>query len=118
MGDLSDNFDRDEFECECGCHGDTVDYELVQVLEDVRQHFNRIVIINSGYRCLSHNILSGGSTNSQHTKGKAADFRVSGISEEEVVSYLESLYPNEYGIGVYEGRTHIDVRKERARWGG
>jgi len=113
---LSKHFSREEFQCSCGCGGDTVDYALVEVLEDVREYFNTPIVINSGYRCACHNADIGGSTNSQHIRGKAADFRVVGIPEEEVVSYLESLHPNEYGIGVYQGRVHIDVRSPKARW--
>jgi len=113
---LSKHFSRSEFECKCGCGGDTVDYALVEVLENVREYFNKPIVINSGYRCASHNASIGGSSNSQHIRGKAADFRVSGTTEEEVVSYLESLYPNKYGIGIYQGRTHLDVRDAKARW--
>ncbi len=116
MGNLSEHFDREEFTCPCSCTQDTVDYVLVKVLEDVREYFNKPIVINSGYRCASHNRDIGGSTNSQHTKGKAADFRVIGIAEEEVVSYLESIYPNEFGIGIYQGRIHLDVRSSKARW--
>jgi len=113
---LSKHFSRSEFACKCGCGGDTVDHALIEVLEDVRGYFNAPIVINSGYRCVNHNAAIGGSPASQHTKGKAADFRVIGVAEEEVVSYLESIHPNEYGVGIYQGRLHIDVRKERARW--
>ena len=115
---LSKHFSRSEFECQCGCGGNTVDVELLRVLEDVRTYFDKPIVINSGFRCDSHNTAVGGSKLSQHTRGKAADFRIIGVSEEEVVSYLEEQYPNAYGIGVYQGRTHVDVRKEKARWVG
>ena len=46
MGDLSKNLSRAEFKCNCGaCDYDTVDYELVAVLQDVREFFNRSVAI-------------------------------------------------------------------------
>ena len=49
MGDLSRNFDRSEFKCRDGCGRDTVDIELVKVLEEVRVRFARPIHISSGY---------------------------------------------------------------------
>ena len=36
------------------------------------------ISINSGYRCLDYNKRVGGATNSQHTKGQAADITMKG----------------------------------------
>ena len=44
-----------------------------EVLEPLRRHLDRPVVISSGYRCKKLNDLVGGSKNSQHTKGQAAD---------------------------------------------
>ena len=44
-----------------------------QVLEPLREHFNKPVVISSGYRCPKLNLLVGGVSNSQHQKGEAAD---------------------------------------------
>lgn len=44
-----------------------------QVLEPARQQFGGPVVVNSGYRCLKHNLEVGGAVNSQHMKGEAAD---------------------------------------------
>jgi len=52
---LSKHFYRDEFACQCGCGFDTVDHELVKILEDVRKTFNAPVHISSGCRCEKHN---------------------------------------------------------------
>ena len=109
-------FQREEFACKCGCGFDTVDYELAEVLDDVRRHFDSPVRINSGCRCISHNHRVGGSSHSTHVDGRAADFIVSGIHEDEVADYLETKYPDKYGIGRYNGRTHIDTRSGKARW--
>lgn len=116
MGDLSEHFDRKEFACQCGCGFDSVNPELITVLEDVRMFFKSSVHINSGCRCKKHNAKVGGEPNSQHILGNAADIVVKGIKESEVASYLEKKYPNKYGIGRYKGRTHIDVRQKKARW--
>lgn len=109
-------FQRKEFECKCGCGFDTVDYELVRILDDVRAYFNKPVHITSGCRCISHNHTVGGSTYSKHVEGRAADFVVSGIDHNIVADYLENKYPDTYGIGRYDGRCHIDSREEPARW--
>jgi len=110
------NFSRKEFACSCGCGFDTIDYELLEVLEDVRAYFDSPVYINSGCRCISHNHKVGGSTHSQHLYGKASDIVVKDIDADVVADYLESKYQSIYGIGRYNGRTHIDVRSGKARW--
>lgn len=106
---ISKHFSRDEFKCSCGCGFDTVDVELVSVLEQVRREFGWPVIINSGCRCEKCNAAVGGSARSKHMKGKAADIRVNGVEADTVADYLEATYPDKYGIGRYNGRTHIDV---------
>ena len=118
MGDLSKHFNRSEFECRCGCGADTVDAELITVLEDIREHFNMPVHSSSGIRCKKYNATKkvGGGTNSQHLKGKAADITIDNISPLGVLNYLASKYPDKYGIGRYQSFTHIDVRADRARW--
>lgn len=116
MGDLSRHFNRNEFSCKCGCGKDTIDFELVMVLEHIRSHFNTPVYINSGARCVTHNKLIGGSRNSQHVKCKAADIAVKNHSPAEVYDFLESEYPDKYGLGLYDGFVHVDVRRGKARW--
>ena len=109
-------FEREEFACQCGCGQDTVDAELMRVMDDVRAYFNRPVTISSGNRCVSHNKIVGGSGNSQHLYSKAADFVVIGVHEDIVADYLEKKYSDTYGIGRYNGRTHVDCRENKARW--
>jgi len=118
MGDLSEHFDRKEFRCKCGCGQDTVDAELIRVLEDLRRCLmDRPITINSGCRCKVYNALVGGSPKSQHLLGKAADIQVKGIDPSVVADCLEDKYPDRYGIGRYISFTHIDVRGGGpARW--
>lgn len=116
-GRLSEHFLRHEFACRCGCWFDTVDAELIRALEDIRAKLGgRRVHINSGCRCPDHNRDEGGADDSMHLQGKAADFWVDDIHPDTVADCLEDLYPDCYGIGRYTGRTHIDVRPEKARW--
>lgn len=116
MGDLSPNFSRIEFECRCGCGFDTIDAETLVVLEAVRQRFNAPVTITSGARCPVHNKAVGGSQNSQHLYGRAADFIVADVPSSRVADWLEQTWPSQYGIGRYDGWTHIDTRADKARW--
>ena len=112
---MSKNFKQNEFACKC-CHKIIVSSELLAVLELVRSHFNRPVSINSGYRCDAHNKEIGGKPNSRHKLGVAADITVIGITPAQVAYYLESIFPDTYGVGRYNSFTHIDVRKKKARW--
>ena len=122
MGDISPHFNRSEFACQCGCDFDTVDVETLRVLEQVRQHFMQPITITSGCRCEEHNKRIGGASGSQHTKGRAADFKVKATTPKEIYDFLDLLYPDAYGLGLYErvggGRVHLDTRKIKARWEG
>ncbi len=115
---ISKHFSRSEFTCYCGCGNNTVDVELITVLEGIKKRFNRPVYITvkGGFRCSDANYLAGGSDNSQHMQGKAADIRVDSVSPTVVLIYLLKKYPNKYGIGSYTTFTHIDVRAKKARW--
>lgn len=119
MGSLSKNFSRHEFTCKCGCGFDTIDYETLMVLEEVREHFNKPVIIDSACRCAARNAAVGGAPSSKHLTGRAVDFRVAGEAPELVQSWLRHTYPHRYGIGSYETFTHIDTRTDGpVRWTG
>ncbi len=116
---LSRSFTRGEFKCQCGkCDYDTVDAELVMVLQGVRDHFGASVFVTSGNRCVEHNRNIGGSSNSYHVRGRAADIQVRGYSPAIVQNYLLDTYPDKYGIGKYDNFTHIDTRTVKGRWNG
>lgn len=59
-----------------------------KVLEPIRDHFARPVIIHSGYRCAAVNSAVGGSNSSRHLRGEAADFHVSGFTVYEVACWI------------------------------
>lgn len=116
MGDLSPHFSLDEFACP-HCGKADPDPDLINVLEDVREAFGRAVVVTSGYRCPEHNAAVGGAKHSRHLTNEAADIVVAGASTKAVGDYLESQYPDRYGLGVAHKFVHIDVRPKRARWG-
>ena len=124
-GDLTKNLSRHEFSCECGCGLICADFELVNVIQDVCNHFKCSVDISGPNRCREHNETvqkkhNPGyipySSTSKHMDGIAADCKFPSISPDDVADYLENKYPNKYGIGRYNNRIHIDIRSIKARW--
>ena len=118
MGDLSNHFSRSEWECFDGCGEDTVDFTLVNVLENLRDNFGgaRVTITpKGGFRCILQNALSGGAEDSQHLRGRAADIVVGGASPAEVHQYLDRAYPYKFGVGIYDTFVHVDTKSGPAR---
>ena len=117
---LSRNFTVREFACKDGSDPVFVDTDLVALLQAVRNHFNKPVVIISAYRTAAHNRAVGGAAYSQHLYGRAADIRVSGVSTEQLAAFAETLLPGTGGVGRYpeKGFVHVDVRKAKSRWTG
>lgn len=113
---LSANFSVREFACKDGSDKILIDTDLVLILQKIREHFGKAVVINSAYRNEAYNKKVGSSSTSQHIKGTAADIRISGVAPEDVAKYAEYLMPNKGGIGLYPAFTHVDVRASRSRW--
>lgn len=111
------HFSESEFKCR-HCGEAKPSQHLVAVLELVRIHFNQPVTINSSYRCEEYNAEVGGAKNSKHLLGIAADIVVKSVEPKLVYQFLDSVFPNSYGLGSYESFTHVDVRPNKARWVG
>ena len=115
---FNEYFNRSEFRCKCGCGWDVVDVFLLQILTQVRTHFDAPVRITSGCRCARYNAtIPGAGTRSQHTLGKAADIQVKNTPPRMVADWIDAHYSQTLGIGRYKDWTHVDVRPMRARWG-
>lgn len=115
---LSANFKVREFACNDGSDPVFISPELVEVLQKIREHFGKPVVLNSGFRTASYNKKVGGATYSQHQYGTAADIRISGVSPKKIAEYAETLLPGKGGIGIYSTFVHVDVRKVKSRWNG
>lgn len=114
---LSVNFKIREFACKCSrCSTLKVDDLLVDYVQKIREHFGKPLVINSGYRCKSHNAEVGGASKSKHMDGMAADIRISGVEPTEIAKYAESL--GILGIGLYDSFVHIDTRTSKYFWYG
>ena len=74
---LTKNFSLYEFECPCGCTAQMIDRELVEKMQILRDKLGKKVKVTSGYRCVKHNASKdvGGSKQSRHLYGIAADWR-------------------------------------------
>ena len=59
------------------------------ILQPVRDHYGKPVVINSGYRCPSLNKAVGGASTSQHLKGEAADLEIMGLSNYELALWIK-----------------------------
>lgn len=112
---VSKNFKRSEFACKCKCGTDTIDAELIAMIQVVRDKFGPIKI-NSGVRCDAHNKKEGGAKHSQHLKGRAADIVPLEATIADVWNFINSEYPD-CGLGLYKSFIHIDSRGSKARWG-
>ena len=115
-GRLSANFTEAEFRCRCcgQLPRGGMSPALIVALQAIRDRYGVPVTVNSGYRCVVHNRAVGGSPNSQHLVGNAADFVVRGIPASRVFADLDPAHQG--GLGRYNTFTHIDVRPNRVRW--
>ena len=58
------------------------------VLQPVRDHFEQVVSVSSGYRSPELCTAIGSKITSQHAKGEAADFEIFGVSNKELADYI------------------------------
>lgn len=58
------------------------------VLQPVRDHFDKSVTVNSGYRSPEVNAAVGGSKTSDHCKGQAADIEIAGVPNVELAEWI------------------------------
>jgi hypothetical protein len=134
MGNLSTNFDLDEF-FSPNDKGRTWKAkapkpELVLTLEAIRAAAGKPVHIESGIRSVEHNAkLKGSSKNSAHLTGEAADIWVDGVNNKQLGSVIRTLHAQgklphlaySYLIkGTSNTRVHVGVDKyvkRRSVWG-
>ena len=83
---------------------------LAELLQQVRDHFNAPVFINSAFRNKALNDACGSSDKSQHLLGCAADLRISGISPRQGVQAIQkSGILFDQIICEYDSWIHISV---------
>ena len=116
---ITEHFRVYEFACKDGSDVVFISTALVEILENIRQHFGAAVTVTSGYRTVSYNkTVSGSASASQHCSGLAADIKVAGVSPDRVADYAEQLLGSHGGVGIYDTFVHVDVRANKSRWKG
>lgn len=91
------NFTASEFRCGCKgkhCSGypAKLDFDLVDGIQKIRDHFGKPVQVTSGLRCSKYNSsLPGSIKNSKHKTGAAADIYINGVDASEIVKYWQKL---------------------------
>ena len=70
-------------------HQENLKLLCTHILQPVRDRFERVVSVSSGYRSPELCIAIGSKTTSQHAKGQAADFEIFGMSNQELANYIK-----------------------------
>jgi len=91
-------------------------FKTVSLLQKYREMLfeNSPIIITSGWRSKEYNKKIGGAPNSYHIQGMALDFVCTKFSPQEVQKKLNLVHQG--GLEFAPTWTHIDIRKERARF--
>ena len=111
---ISDHFKLSEMSCKDGSDKVMYSTDLMNKLEQLRAYGGFTITINSGYRSPAHNKKVGGATNSQHTKGTAADIVVKKngktVSGKLICCLCQSLGFKVIGY-ISETAVHVDMRE-------
>lgn len=113
---LSKNFKLSELACKgSGCCSKVMwAPELIERLQWIRDKCKKPIVINSGYRCQTHNNRVGGVASSKHLYGMAADLAVPrGMGLDEFAALAESA--GFRGVLKYTGSCfiHVDLRETK-----
>jgi len=104
-----------------GCGGATslanVAPDTIAVLNYVAQNVDHDICVTSAYRSPSYNAGVGGVGGSQHTKGKAIDLTMRGLTDNQRVKLIHTVlsHPSVKGFGHYinSQSLHFDTRPNR-----
>lgn len=115
---VSPHFKLREFQSRDGADKVLISEELLAKLEEARAYGGFTITVNSGYRSAAHNKKVGGATNSNHTKGLAADvvFMKNGkvVSAKLICCLCQTLGIN--GVAyISDKAVHLDVASRTYR---
>lgn len=112
MAEHKTYFNYADFECKCGCGTNVTHEELVDKLNVARRRASVPFHINSGTRCESNNRTAGGSPDSAHLDGWAADIRCN--SSRPRYKILDGLLAAGFTrIGIHKGFIHADCDPDK-----
>lgn len=101
------DFDASEFRCPCGkCTGYPTWMKVNELkhIQTIRTHYGKPMTITSALRCEEQNRAVGGVSGSAHTKGKAVDFYMKGVTDtldnrKTAIRYIKKLKHHNFTYG-------------------
>ena len=115
------NFTPEELSCQCGCKEMGVSHEFINVLQEIRTSYNRVMNVSSGYRCAGHLIerkkIDAGGKPGSHYSGMAVDIKVHGSNALDLLK-VALKHPAITGVGVNQKGVwknrfiHLDMLQE------
>ena len=117
MANSTNNFNLNEFSCNCGCGFNIINQKIIDMAQTIRDALGVPVKVNSGCRCEKHNAKVGGVKSSKHTKGLAADLSCS-LGAQKMFDTVKKLHSEgklpqlDYCIK-YKSFIHIDCGGKR-----
>lgn len=116
MTQLTEHFSVSEMKCRC-CGRCEMQPEFMAKLEHYRLDCDIPLPISSGFRCDTHNAKVGGTQNSWHLKGRAADIVWTHLTGRQKYILLQVAMQHGFrGIGISEDFLHLDNRDNYAMW--
>lgn len=110
---FSESTDPKLFRCPC-CGKPGIKYELVDILDRIRNSVGLPMAVNSGIRCEKHNEATRGSKNSEHMTGEGVDIRVTTSGMRYLlIEHGLALGINRFGIG--DDFVHVGISSEKAQ---
>lgn len=114
---LSEHFKAGEFQCRDGTIPIIINYDLIEVLEEIRNQTGKPILVSSGYRTQEYNRKIGGAELSYHMYGCAADIWSMYHEPRELAKIADEVMDETGGIIVHDTYVHIDVRSDKYREG-
>lgn len=108
------NFHPREIACR-HCGELLIDAASLDLLQEQRSATNTPIIINSAYRCPTHNAMVGGAPMSMHKQGRAFDQALRGRDRHETLAMIQQFGWS--GIGRYGSFIHTDTGRRRSWYG-
>lgn len=115
---LTASFRASEFRCRCraaSCDAPPMDKAFMVKLQALRDEWGGRLLISSGSRCSAWNAKVGGSPNSMHMQGLAADIRLDSADQGPRISAIAEKVGFS-GIGVGKAFIHVDCGEPGRRW--
>ena len=80
----------------------------INILQKIRNHYERPVRVTSGYRSPELCVAIGSSAKSQHAKGEAADFEITGVDNFDLAIWISKYLDFDQLISEFYTDQHPD----------